>query len=187
MGQQLTATKTKLNGVYCITSESFSDERGFFSRWFCAETLKLLMGGAVIRQINHSVNLLQGVTRGLHFQHPPAAEYKLVRCIRGKVFDVVVDLRHGSPTLCQHVSIELEAESNNMLLIPPGCAHGFQALEDDSQLLYLHSADYLPQYEGGCRVDDPVLKINWPLPITLLSERDANFPLLDHSFDGIML
>lgn len=187
MGQQLTATETVLSGVYCIASQRFSDERGFFSRWFCTETLQPLLGGASIRQINHSVNLVKGVTRGLHFQYPPAAEYKLVRCIQGKVFDVVVDLRQGSATLGQHLSFELDAKHNTMLLIPPGCAHGFQALEDNSQLLYLHTADYQPQYEGGCRVDEPLFKINWPLPITLLSERDASFPLLGHSFNGIML
>ena len=187
MGQQLNITETAFAGVYLIESCRFSDERGFFSRWFCKETLQHVLAGSEIRQINHSVNLVKGVTRGLHFQYPPAAEYKLVRCIQGKVFDVVVDLRHGSLTLGQHLSFELNTQNNSMLLIPPGCAHGFQALEDNSQLLYLHTTDYQPNYDGGCRVDDPSLKINWPLPIILLSERDASFPLLNKDFNGIVL
>jgi len=190
MGQQLVVSDTPLNGLKSITSTAYDDERGSFSRWFCLQTLTELLGGNQIRQINHSVNLRAGTVRGMHFQTLPrgesnaankpnalAGEYKLVRCIRGKVFDVALDLRAQSDTFGHHFSIELSEENRQMLLIPPGVAHGFQALVDDSQLLYLHTQDYQPALEAGVRVDDPQFTIQWPLPIQYLSERDKSFAL----------
>jgi len=184
MGQQLVVSDTFLQGVKSITSTSYVDERGSFSRWYCLQTLaSVLPNGHQIRQINHSVNLRTGTVRGMHFQNSvdtepnSIGEYKLVRCIRGKVHDVVLDLRRHSDTFGRHFSLELSEENQQMLLIPPGCAHGFQALADNSQLLYLHTQDYQPALDAGVRVDDPQFNIQWPLPIQHLSERDQSFAL----------
>jgi dTDP-4-dehydrorhamnose 3,5-epimerase len=200
MGQQLVVSDTPLKGLKSITSTAYSDERGSFCRWFCLQTLAEVLGGHQIRQINHSVNLRTGTVRGMHFQKPTVAEknipsecnslageYKLVRCIRGKVHDVVLDLRRHSDTFGRHFSLELSEENQCMLLIPPGCAHGFQALADNSQLLYLHTQDYHPALEVGVRVDDPQFNIQWPLPIQHLSERDQSFELFSKSKQGISL
>lgn len=201
MGQQLVVSDTPLQGVKSIISTSYVDERGSFSRWFCLQTLSsVLPNGQQIRQINHSVNLRAGTVRGMHFQHPAAAEkngsgeynphvgeYKLVRCMRGKVHDVVLDLRRQSNTFGHHFAIELSEENQRMLLIPPGCAHGFQALADNSQLLYLHTQDYQAALEAGVRVDDPHFNIQWPLPIQHLSGRDQSFALFSESPQGISL
>lgn len=187
MGQQLVVSDTTLSGVKSVTPTSYIDERGSFTRWFCLPTLESVLGGQQIRQINHSVNLRAGTVRGMHFQRPSDAEnnldgeYKLVRCIRGKVYDVVLDLRVHSETFGQHFALELSEENQQMLLIPPGCAHGFQALVDNSQLLYLHTQDYRPALESGARVDDPHFNIQWPLPIQHLSERDKTFALFSGS------
>ncbi len=194
MGQQLVVSETSLHGVKLITSNASVDERGSFARWFCLPTLESVLGGQHIRQVNHSVNLRAGTVRGMHFQIPAvaelnaidkykshAAEYKLVRCIRGKVYDVVLDLRPQSETFCRYFSVELSEHSQQMLLIPPGCAHGFQALLDNSQLLYLHTQDYQPALDAGVRVDDPQFNIQWPLPIQYLSERDQAFVLFSTS------
>ncbi|HEY0892249.1 MAG TPA: dTDP-4-dehydrorhamnose 3,5-epimerase family protein [Cellvibrio sp.] len=201
MGQQLVVSDTPLQGVKSIISTSYVDERGAFSRWFCMQTLaSVLPTGNQIRQINHSVNLRAGTVRGMHFQTPAVAEkdvpgeysslvgeYKLVRCIRGKVHDVVLDLRRHSDTFGHHFALELSEENQCMLLIPPGCAHGFQALADNSQLLYLHTQDYQPALEAGVKVDDPQFNIQWPLPIQHLSERDQSFALFSESPQGISL
>lgn len=200
MGQQLVVSDTPLKGLKSITSTAYCDERGSFSRWFCLQTLAEVLGGHHIRQINHSVNLRTGTVRGMHFQNPVVAEkyipgesnslvgeYKLVRCIRGKVHDVVLDLRRHSDTFGRHFSLELSEENQQMLLIPPGCAHGFQALVDNSQLLYLHTQDYQPALDAGIRVDDPQFNIQWPLPIQYLSERDQSFALFSESPQGINL
>jgi len=176
-----------LPGVKSIASRAYTDERGSFSRWFCWQTLTEILQGHQIRQINHSVNLRAGTVRGMHFQNLSTTEvnaqgeYKLVRCIRGKVHDVVLDLRPHSDTFGQHFSLELSEENQKMLLIPPGCAHGFQALIDNSQLLYLHTQDYQPALEAGVKVDDPQFNIQWPLPIQHLSERDQSFALFSES------
>lgn len=200
MGQQLVVSDTPLKGLKSITSTSYVDERGSFSRWFCLQTLaSVLPSGQQIRQINNSINLRAGTVRGMHFQNPVAGfnsigesnslagEYKLVRCIRGKVHDVVLDLRRHSDTFGHHFSLELSEENQCMLLIPPGCAHGFQALADNSQLLYLHTQDYQSALEAGVRVDDPQFNIQWPLPIQQLSERDQSFALFSKSPQGISL
>jgi dTDP-4-dehydrorhamnose 3,5-epimerase len=201
MGQQLVVSDTPLKGLKSIASTSYVDERGSFSRWFCLQTLaSVLPSGQQIRQINNSVNLRAGTVRGMHFQNPAvteknvssednscAGEYKLVRCIRGRVHDVVLDLRRHSHTFGHHFSLELSEENQCMLLIPPGCAHGFQALADNSQLLYLHTQDYQPALDAGVRVDDPQFNIQWPLPIQHLSERDQFFALFSESSQGFSL
>lgn len=187
MGDKLTVSKTPIEGVLQIRSQLSQDSRGSFSRWFCQRELENFLPGQQILQVNHSFSRQQGTVRGLHFQLPPFAEYKLVRCIAGRVFDVAVDLRANSVTFLKAVSLELSAEENNMLLIPPGCAHGFQSLTADVQLVYLHSAFYQPEAEAGFRFDDPRLKIDWPLPITSMSARDEQLPVIPHQFHGISL
>ncbi len=178
---------TPLTGVYRVIATPHQDERGQFARWFCQRELADLLDGQQIVQINHSLTRCVGAVRGLHFQYPPHAEMKLIRCLRGRVFDVAVDLRAGSPTLWHWYGVELSAATHMMLVIPKGCAHGFQVLEPDSELLYLHTTFYAPAAEGGIHIDDSRLKITWPLPITDLSPRDQALPRLTTDFTGIPL
>lgn len=177
--------ETALPGVWTVRSPVRQDHRGAFSRLFDLEHLEAIHGGRPLVQVNRSVTTMPGAVRGLHFQRAPHAEAKWVRCLRGRVLDVAVDLRRGSPTLLQHVAVELSAEEMNAVFIPEGCAHGFQVIEPDSELLYLHSAAYVPAAEGGVRWDDPALALSWPLPVTDISERDRTHPLLAADFAGL--
>jgi dTDP-4-dehydrorhamnose 3,5-epimerase len=174
-------------GVVIARSRVIGDARGEFARLFCAAELAAAHAERPIVQINLSRTGHVGALRGLHFQTPPFAESKWVRCLKGRVFDIAVDLRRGSPTFLQHCAVELSPGAMNAIFIPEGCAHGFQALEPESELLYLHSAPYAPDHEGGLRWDDPALGIAWPLAVTDVSERDRGHPLLDASFKGIAL
>jgi dTDP-4-dehydrorhamnose 3,5-epimerase len=176
-----------LPGVYEAVSVRIQDHRGSFIRFFCAEELAVAHARRSIIQISHSLNRNAGALRGIHFQHPPYAEAKWVRCQRGRIFDVAVDLRHGSETFLKWHGVELSANTMNAFFIPEGCAHGFQVLEPDSELLYLHTAAYAPDHEGGVRWDDPRVGIKWPLPVTDISDRDRNHSLLDGGFEGIQL
>jgi dTDP-4-dehydrorhamnose 3,5-epimerase len=187
MGNKLTISTTQLSGVLLVKSSRYSDERGSFSRWFCQDELTPWMDGQCIQQINHSINMTRGAVRGMHFLYPPLREFKLVRCIRGAVCDAVLDLRRGSASFLKYQLFELDEQSDQMVLIPPGCAHGFQALQDDSQLLYLHTALYQPDFDGGCRANDPRVNIRWPLPVTRISTRDLEFNLLTDEFEGLTL
>jgi dTDP-4-dehydrorhamnose 3,5-epimerase len=146
-----------------------------------------VVGRRPIVQINHSCTTRVGAIRGLHFQYPPHAEMKLVRCLRGRVWDVAVDLRTGSPTFLRWHAEELSPRNARMLVIPEGCAHGFQVLDPDSELLYLHTASYAPPFDGGVRFDDPRLDIDWPLPLTDLSERDRCHAFLKADFSGLVV
>ena len=177
---------TPIDGLFVAHSNCIGDERGSFMRLYCADTF----GTAGIKnhrpvQINHSVTRQTGTLRGLHFQHAPALEGKVVRCLRGRVFDVAVDLRAGSKTFLQHHTIELSADNHQAFVIPPGCAHGFQTLEEDCELIYLHSAAYNPALEAGVRYDDKALGIRWPRPVALLSERDGGFAPITADFTGV--
>jgi dTDP-4-dehydrorhamnose 3,5-epimerase len=165
---------TELPGVYVVETSTISDSRGNFARLFCDRALEQILGGRRIVQINHSLTRSVGAVRGLHFQHPPHAEMKLVRCLRGRVWDVALDTQPDSPTYLRWSATELSAENRRMLVIPEGFAHGFQVLEADSELLYLHTAHYQPDAEDGIRYDDPLANIPWPLPIRDVSPRDAN-------------
>lgn len=176
---------TSLSGVCVAESAPRVDARGSFLRLFCDESLAPVLGGRCVRQINLSRTVRQGAIRGMHFQYSPHAEMKLIRCLKGRVWDVAVDLRQGSPTFLQWHAEELTPESTRLFIIPEGCAHGFQALEPDSELLYLHTAPYQPGAEGGVAWNDPRLGIAWPLPPLDISERDLNHPWLPANFEGL--
>jgi dTDP-4-dehydrorhamnose 3,5-epimerase len=174
-----------LEGVYAVDTKTIGDLRGIFARCFCELELESVLGGRRIVQANVSRTTSVGAIRGLHFQHVPHAEMKLIRCLRGRVWDIAVDLRANSPTFLKSHAEELSSSNMRMMIIPEGCAHGFQVLEPDSELLYLHTAAYDKASEGGVRYDDPRLKICWPLSVSDISERDRSHPLLSESFPGI--
>jgi dTDP-4-dehydrorhamnose 3,5-epimerase len=178
---------TPMADLKIVQSLPRRDARGAFIRLFCAQELQPVLDYRQIAQINHSRTSHAGAVRGMHFQHPPHAEMKMVRCLRGRVFDVAVDLRAGSRTFLQWYAQELAQDDARMLVIPEGFAHGFQALEPDSELLYLHTEFYHPSSEGGLRYDDPRLAIAWPLPPQDLSPRDLSHPLLGADFTGVAL
>ena len=176
-----------IDGPAVAESPVAADHRGSFSRLFCRRELASVLAGRHIVQSNFSVTRTVGAVRGLHYQKPPHAEMKLVRCLRGSVFDVAVDLRRGSPTFLKWHGEELTRENARMMIIPEGFAHGFQVLDPDSEMLYLHTAFYEKSAEGGVRHDDPLIGISWPLAVTELSDRDRCFPLLSERFSGIAL
>lgn len=176
---------TPIAGVVVAWSERVEDERGAFARLFCEQELAGVLGARRIVQVNHSRTAAPGAVRGMHFQHSPHAEMKLVRCLKGRVWDVAVDLRAGSPTFLRWHAEELTPANGHMLVVPEGCAHGFQVLEPDSELLYLHTASYHAGAEGGVHCLDPRLAIAWPLPVTGLSARDASHPPLAADFPGL--
>ena len=179
--------KTPIKGVLVIESERFLDQRGSFSRLFCDQELGSVLENRKIVQINLSKTQKEGSIRGMHFQFPPYAEMKLIRCLQGQVFDVAVDLRKNSKTFLQWYAQILSPEKNNVLVVPEGCAHGFQTLKEDAELLYLHTSYYEPKYQGGVRFDDPALNIKWPVAYTSISERDKNHSIIIKSFSGIEL
>lgn len=178
---------TPIYGVYSVKTQPFQDERGSFYRAFCDRQLGELLQGEIVRQVNVSRTEIVGAIRGMHFQYPPHAEIKMVRCLQGRVWDVVLDLRKDSTTFLQWHPIELSPDNAEMLVIPKGCAHGFQVLATGSELLYLHTAYYEPSSEGGVRYNDPKIGISWPLRVTDISSRDAAHSLLSDEFEGISL
>jgi dTDP-4-dehydrorhamnose 3,5-epimerase len=178
---------TPIADLILVESKFQTDERGSLTRLYCQEELGELVGKRQIVQINQSSTRTVGTVRGLHYQRDPHAEMKLVRCIKGKVWDVAVDLRAGSPTFLQWHAEELSAENAHMMVIPEGFAHGFQVLEEDSELLYLHTAFYTPAVEGGVRPTDPQLSIAWPMVPQDLSDRDLSHPLLTSEFTGLLV
>jgi dTDP-4-dehydrorhamnose 3,5-epimerase len=177
--------QTALDGVMLVETAPFADHRGAFMRFYCEQELGDIIGTRRIAQINHSRTRAIGAVRGMHYQNSPHAEMKMVRCLKGRVWDVAVDLRAGSPTFLQWHAEELTPDNGRMLVIPEGCAHGFQVLEADSELLYLHTAPYVPEAEAGVAPTDPRLGIAWPLAIAELSARDAKHPALVAEFSGI--
>mgnify|MGYP003387574237 CR=1 FL=1 len=179
--------KTAIDGVCVVETTPFIDHRGTFARFFCANELAPVLGSRKIAQINYSQTMAVGAIRGLHFQYPPHAEMKMVRCVRGRVLDVAVDLRPDSPTFLKFHAEELTPANAKMLVVPEGFAHGFQALEAGSELFYCSTAFYEKTAEDGIRHNDPAVGIQWPLPVTDMSERDLNHQLIDQSFKGIKL
>lgn len=174
--------ETHIKGVFLIKPRVLQDERGLFFRTFCKKEFAEIGFHADFVQFNHSFNLKKGTIRGMHFQVSPYQETKLIRCIQGKVRDVAVDIRKDSPTFLQHVAIELSAENGYSILIPEGCAHGFQTLADDSALIYHHTQYYTPQADAGIRYDDPALNIEWTLPPVNVSEKDKKYALIAEGF-----
>ena len=172
-------TETPLAGAWLVEIEPNVDSRGSFARLWCEDEFRAHGIPTDLVQINESVNTDVGTVRGMHFQHPPHAETKLVRCTRGRVFDVVVDLREGSATHRRWHGVELSGTGGAQLFVPAGFAHGYQVLEPDSVLNYLMGARYAPGAADGLRWDDPAIGIDWPLDVDpKLSERDATWPLL---------
>jgi dTDP-4-dehydrorhamnose 3,5-epimerase len=165
--------ETKFAGAYTVDIDRREDNRGHFARVFCAEEFSAHGLKPTVAQASVSFNAKQGTLRGLHFQYPPAAETKYVRCTRGEILDLIVDLRPESPTYLEHLAIVLSAENGRGLYIPKRFAHGFITLEDDTELTYLISESHVPNAEGGLRYDDPMLGLDWPLPVRVISPRDT--------------
>ncbi len=186
MNRRFNISPTGLEGVVLIERRPLSDRRGWLERVYCREEMEPLLGGRRIEQINRTLTRRRGTVRGLHLQRPPHAETKVVACLRGAVFDVAVDLRAGSPSFLRWHGATLTAGDARMLLVPEGCAHGFQTLADDCEL-YLHTAAYVPDAEMAIAPCDQRLAIAWPEPITDLSDRDASAPSLDPAFEGVVL
>lgn len=171
-------TDTAISGATIVDLEKIGDERGFFARIFCQNEFDTHKLASTVVQSNLSYNTQAGTVRGLHYQIAPALETKLVRCIRGRVIDVIVDLRPDSPSYLQHIEVELTSTNRRALYVPALVAHGFQTLCDDTELMYMVSGAYSPQHERGLRADDPALSIDWPLPIKVQSDKDAAWPLI---------
>jgi dTDP-4-dehydrorhamnose 3,5-epimerase len=171
---------TTLPGVWIVTPDLQEDLRGFFARTWCEREFAAV--GIRDRWVQSSIsfNKTRGTLRGLHYQRAPHAEAKLVRCTMGRIFDVVLDLRHDAPTFKQHVAVELTATNRAMIYIPPGLAHGFQTLEDETEVFYQMSTFYAPGHGAGVRWSDPAFGIAWPIPDPIMSERDRDYP----DFDG---
>lgn len=167
-----------LPGAFEVLPEPREDARGCFARIFCAEEFGASDLATTWVQMNLSVTRGAGALRGLHFQRAPHAEVKLIRAVRGRVYDVIVDLRNGSPSFGRHASVLLDADLRNAIYVPEGLAHGFQTLTDEAEMIYAHSAAYAPGFEGGVQALDPALGIDWPLPVTQRSPRDEGLPAL---------
>ncbi len=176
---------TAIAGVVVVETARIQDDRGAFARLYCEQELASVIGERRIVQVNQSKTSAPGSVRGMHYQVNPHAEMKLVRCLCGRVWDVAVDLRANSPTFLQWHAEELTPGNARMLVVPEGCAHGFQVLEANSELLYLHTAAYRAVAEGGVDARDPRLAIAWPLPVAGLSERDAAHPAIADGFMGL--
>lgn len=167
---------TNLKDAFVIDLEIRSDDRGGFARTFCAKEFEEHGLKPMVAQCNMSFNYKKGTLRGMHYQLAPAAETKLVRCTRGAIYDVIIDIRPDSPTYMQHFGIELTADNRKALYVPELFAHGYQALTDDAEVIYQVGEFYSPGYEQGIRYDDPAFGIEWPIPVTVISEKDAKWP-----------
>jgi dTDP-4-dehydrorhamnose 3,5-epimerase len=170
-------TETKLKGAYILELERREDSRGFFARGFCQNEFRAHGLKPTVAQGNIASNIRAGTLRGMHFQFPPAAESKLVRCTRGAIYDIIVDLRPESPTYLQHIGVELNEDNQRALYVPERFAHGYQTLTDKTDTSYLVGEFYTPEAESGLLYDDPSLKLSWPLPVSVVSDKDQKFPL----------
>jgi len=184
---RLEISDTTLAGLKLVRRQRLGDARGFLSRLFCADELAAAGWRRPIAQVNHTFTARQGTVRGLHFQHAPHAETKLVSCLRGEVWDVAVDVRQGSPTFLRWHALRLSAENGLALLIPAGFAHGFQSLTENVEMLYLHDVAHAAQAEAGLNPTDERLSLDWPLPIAELSVRDQAHAALTDDFKGVQL
>jgi dTDP-4-dehydrorhamnose 3,5-epimerase len=170
-------TETKLKGAFILDIEPKRDQRGFFARTYCAQELAAHGLEPTIAQCSLCLNFQKGTLRGMHYQVPPATEVKLVRCTRGAIYDVILDLRSDSPTFLEHIAVELSADNGRMLYVPALFAHGYQCLTDDAEVFYQISEFYAPELGRGLRYDDPALDIQWPLPVSMVAEKDQTWPL----------
>lgn len=180
-------TETPLKGAFLLKPNKYEDHRGSFSRVFCRNEFSEIFSNNEIVQINHSITVKKGSVRGLHFQYPPNAEIKIIKCIKGKVFDVIVDVRENSPTFLSWYGVILSCQNMKSIYIPKGFAHGFQTMESNTELLYLHSEVYEQANEGGLNPNDPSLNIKWPMDISNISEKDQKSKLIEKNFKGIVL
>jgi dTDP-4-dehydrorhamnose 3,5-epimerase len=171
--------ETKLKGAFIIDLERREDERGFFARAFCQNEFTAHALKPIIAQANLAFNIKKGTLRGMHFQFPPAAESKLVRCTRGAILDIIVDLRPESPTYLQNISVELDEDNHRALYVPERFAHGYQALRDNTETSYQVGEFYAPACESGLMYNDPKLGLTWPLPVSVISAKDQEFGLLN--------
>jgi dTDP-4-dehydrorhamnose 3,5-epimerase len=185
MTSRFVISSTPLAGLTVIERKPIGDSRGLFERLFCADEFAAVGIPIRIAQANRTITSRKGTVRGMHFQRAPYAETKLVSCIAGKVFDVAVDLRRGSPTFLRWHAEELSADTYRSLLIPAGFAHGLQTLTDNCAILYFHSAAYAADAEGGVHPSDARIAIEWPLPIAEMSQRDRGHPQLPSNFEGL--
>jgi dTDP-4-dehydrorhamnose 3,5-epimerase len=176
---------TPLSGLKLLRRKKFGDHRGYLTRLFDAEELATHGWTNGIHQINETGTGERGTVRGFHYQTPPFSEGKLIACTRGKILDVAVDIRRGSPTFLQHCAAELSDDNNLSFLLPEGFAHGYQALTDDVRMIYAHSAPYRAEAEAGLNIADPRLGVTWPLPVANLSARDQGFAMLTDMFEGV--
>jgi dTDP-4-dehydrorhamnose 3,5-epimerase len=170
---------TGFSDLYLIELDLMRDERGYFARTFCVDTLNEHGLQSRYPQGGTSFNVKSGTVRGMHFQKPPHGEIKLIRCTRGAIHDVVIDIRPGSATYLKHYGVELAEGDGRELYVPDGFAHGFQTLRDGSEIHYMLSTRYVPEAASGFRWDDPAFALSWPMPITVISDRDRKWPLLD--------
>ena len=177
--------ETNLKGAFVVEPSPLKDERGMFTRIFCKKEFAAIDHVKEFVQVNHSVNAKRGTIRGLHFQRNPHAEIKLIQCLAGSVFDVMVDLRINSPTYLKWFGTTISKENKKMMYIPEGFAHGFQTLEDNSELLYHHTGYYTPSSEGGVNPMDRSIGIVWPLESSICSDKDKNLPFINEKFTGI--
>lgn len=178
---------TDIAGLYIITPAKTADERGVFARTYCKTEFNEIGFNKTFVQFNHSINPEKGTLRGMHFQQPPFAETKLIRCVQGAVYDVALDLRKDSLTFGKWFAAELSEENMYSILIPEGFAHGFQTLRDHSALIYHHTEFYTRGADSGIRYDDPAFYIEWKLPVTRISDKDKNYALLDNNFKGLSI
>jgi dTDP-4-dehydrorhamnose 3,5-epimerase len=178
-------TETNLAGAFIIDLERREDSRGYFARAFCQNEFEEHGLKPVIAQANVGFNKYKGTVRGMHFQFPPAAETKLVRCTRGAILDIIVDLRPESPTFLEHAEVELSADNGRALYVPERFAHSYQVLEDTTETSYQVGEFYTPSAEGGLSPFDPALGLSWPLPVTTISEKDANWAPLSEVLDEV--
>ena len=172
-------TELPLKGAFTIDLEKIEDGRGFFARYFCSEEFENQGLNISVTQMNTTLSKERGTIRGLHFQRPPKAEIKIVRCIRGSIWDVIVDIRESSPTYGKWYGAELNVNNRKMMYVPKGFAHGFQTIVDNVELLYLHSEFYSKEDEGGLLYNDKDVAIEWPLPVLVISKRDKSHPVLN--------
>jgi dTDP-4-dehydrorhamnose 3,5-epimerase len=186
MSSRFDILPTSLSGLDVLVRKPLGDSRGYLERMFCEDELQEVFGARRVVQVNHTLTQTKGTVRGMHFQYAPYAEMKFVSCLHGSVFDVAVDLRKGSPTFLQWHAELLSSDNYKTLAIPEGFAHGFQTLTDDCEMLYLHTAKYVPGAEAGLNPQDTRLAIAWPLPIAEISSRDSAHALIADDFEGVV-